>query len=166
MASAMRDKAALEEAILLLGRLRKNVYSWNEPGNPQEEFHASVALIDSILGDATGETPKKRRQAVARVNKFLGPVLAPIVREVALPALRRGRPPIRARPGQPAGSPRDRWIAATGEQICRNYGFDLTRNPSTTRHCAASIIAKALDRLGMPLSEKRVARILTKYGRH
>jgi hypothetical protein len=172
-----RVEEAIEEARKLLKLLAAPVRSWsivnwNDPErDPRDEFYAAVGFIHGLLDPDPEKSGDDRRAA----DNFLGEY-ARIVREVVLPALRRGLPPKRPRqkrgqdtaPNQqkkdrlPGSSLllRDRRIAAVVEHIHRKYGFNPTRNSTTEGASACFIVAEALKRLGIKrLGESHVATI-------
>ena len=164
------ERKALEEAYKLLQRLAApavsswGIVSWNDPNprhSPQHEFYAAVGFIHCLLDP----DPEKSGEARQAANDFLG-ALAPTVREIILPALRKGLPPQQPTKGRPTGSfvLRDRLIVSLIEHIHQEFGFDPTRNPAEKekefpRPSACSIVAEALKKLGVSLSESQVATI-------
>jgi len=144
---------AIKEARKLLIKIQ--VVRWHDPDRLKErpnEFSDARALIVNIVLDKD-------------ITKLLGEPLALLVRDVAVPALMRGRPPPhRQQAGQPAKSFRDRMIAETVNQICQRR-FNPTRNPGTKSKSASWIVSRALSKNGVKLSEARVAAIWAKYNR-
>ena len=160
-----RVKEAVAEARRRLARLTIGVVSWSEPpSNPDLEFRATVALFENILG-----TPVPNRDGTPAPDPYadlMGP-LTSVVRQVGLPALKRLRPARRSRRGKPAQSDRDAVIMETIKQICRRYGFRPTRNrartPGREKESGCSIVAKALNKLGIALTEKAVEAIWIRF---
>jgi hypothetical protein len=150
-----RVTAAIKEAWGLLLPLRR--VSWGNPNNdPGLEFEAAVGFIDALLQALQDQALSQKD-----IRSWIGSA-----RKHAIPVLRQGgRPPKRQQRGQPPQTFRDRLIAEAVNRICQ-CGFNPTRNPGTTERKSASwIILRALGKLGIKLSEGRVAAIWAKYNR-
>jgi hypothetical protein len=159
-------EAAVEEACKLLRPLTKparswGIVNWSDPdaaNDPRDEFEAAIEFVIALLDPADS----RARQAA---DEFLGahsPIAAPIVRKVVLPALRLGRLP--KQKGPHGLLLRDRWIAAVVTTICQRYGLRPYRNQANKReYNGCAIVAKALGRLGINITEETVRQI---YMRH
>jgi hypothetical protein len=155
IAEAQRKKEAIELAVSHLLPLAEpgskigRLINWNDrsENDPRDEFHAAVEFIDALLNDADADA-------------FLGS-FAPIVRGSVIPALRRGRPP--KKKGQHPAPLRGRWIAAVVGTVCRQYGFSPTHNPANDNPCGCSIVAAALEQLGIRASEEHVRKLWIEY---
>ena len=142
-----RVQDAIFEAELWLGRLF--VTSWTKQGantdDPKRELEHAVALVQCFVDNAV-------------LDGY--PFLAEVVREVAIPVLKRARPAKGRAKGRNRDSValRDRVIADTVEHIHQKYGYAYTRSPGhKSTESAASITARALKRLGMKKpSEKTI----------
>jgi hypothetical protein len=168
-----RIEDAVAEACELLRPLAKparsrSVINWNDPdapNDPRDKFEAAaefvIALLDPAIPTSSAQEETYDRRAQHAADEFLG-VHASIVRKVVLPALRLGRPP--KRKGPRGNLLWNRWIAAVVTTICRRHGLKPYRNPTSKHACGCSVVAEALDRLGMGLSEKSVARIYAEHG--
>jgi hypothetical protein len=115
----------------------------------KSDFYDDVEIIAGILDDPRADT-------------LLG-AQARYIREWAIPTLRRGRPGLRPKRGRRANPLRDRWIAEVVTRISSEYGFSPTRNDATEGTSASLIVSQALAKIGIRLSEQRVARI---WGEH
>jgi hypothetical protein len=181
-ADAKRE-AAIAEACKLLEPLTKparswSIVNWNQAGSDRRtsrrDLHdAAVEFLIALLDpappdDIQPETYDPRPQQAA--DEFLG-VIAPIVRKAVLPALRLPPPPKRKgrrapkRKGPPGILVRDRWIAAVVAKLCEEHKLDPYRNPLSEHRCnGCSVVAEALKRLGIGLSESSVRQIYAKHG--
>jgi len=169
-----RDEAAIAEAKELLRPLTKvgSIVNWHDPASndPRDEYQAAVDYVTALLDPPPIPTNPKQAEtydprAQRAADEFLG-THASIVRKAVLPALRLGRPP--KRKGRHGGLLRDRWIAAVVEAVCTRHKLRPYRNPHPNPHrnraaCGCSIVAEALDQLGIGLSEKSVMRIYAKH---
>jgi len=149
------------------------VISWNDPdaSDPRDVYEAAIAYVTALL-DPAPPPPPEAKDYMDRIKtydsraQYLADALlgahALIVRKVILPALRLGRPP--KRKGPRSILLRKRWIAAVVTTVCQRHGLDPYRNPASkhTRN-GCSVVAEALNRLGIGLAEKTVAAI---YGEH
>jgi len=153
-------KAAVEEACRLLRRLAKPVrpvrswaiVSWSSDAanDPRDEYEAAIDFVTVLL-----EQLLEQPDADELLSTF-----APVVRAV-LPVLRRGPP---KRKGRRSNLTRDRCIAAVVTTICQRYGLRPYRNQENKReYNGCAIVAKALGRLGIKLTEETVRQI---YMRH
>jgi hypothetical protein len=142
------------------------IISWGDPKtDPRDKYEAAIeyviALLDPALptNSAQAETYDSRAQHAA--DELLG-AQASIVRKFILPALRLGRPPRGHGPRNTLA--RDRYIAGVVTTICRQHKLDPYRNPiSEHDHNGCAIVAKALARLGIELTEKTVERIYAEH---
>jgi hypothetical protein len=158
-------EAALAEAHKLLGPpagppLSWAVVNWDNPdsNDPRDAFESAVEFVIALLDPGVG-----RRAA----DEFLND-LAPIVRKAILPSLRLGLPPKKSRSQSSSRSLllRDRRIAAVVTIICEQYRLNPTRNEASLGErpcCGCSIVAEALNRLGIKMTEGSVERIYAKY---
>jgi len=167
-----RDEAAIAEACELLRPLTKSarswsIVNWNEPdaSDPRDVYEAAIALVIALLDPATPTSSAQAQTYDSRAQYLADALLgahALIVRKVILPALRLGRPP--KRKGPRSILLRKRWIAAVVTTVCQRHGLDPYRNPASKHtRSGCSVVAEALNRLGIGLAEKTVAAI---YGEH
>jgi hypothetical protein len=147
---------AVEEARARLRWLTIDCSPWTglDPKNDwKNEFYDAVEFVARILNDDAADS---------LLQKYAP---GPGARDAIISVLRRGCPGPRS-VGHPPNSLRDRWIASTVAVVCMDARFAPTRNSATgTRACGCSIVAKALGKLGIKLSEKRVRDIWDKHAR-
>jgi hypothetical protein len=178
-----KREAAIEEArerLRPLTTMRSwSIVNWDQAGSERRksrrELHDAaveflIALLDPAKpkNSAQAETYDNRTQRAA--DELLG-VHASIVRKVVLPALRLPPPPKRKgrrapkRKGPPGTLLRNRLIAAVVTIICKKYDLDPYRNPESKHtHNGCAVVAEALKRLGIGLSESSVRQICAKHG--
>jgi len=184
-------EAAVAEAYKLLEPLTKPGYSWSiinwneagsDRGTSRRELHdAAVGFVIGLLdpappGSIQSETHNIQPAApigrydpqVQRAADELLGIIAPIVRKVVLPALRLPPPPKRKGARAPKRGPRGilwfRWVAAVVTTICQKYELAPYRNPlSEHRRNGCAVVAEALKRLGIGLSESRVRQIYAEH---
>ena len=150
-----RVEKAVEEARTRLRWLTIDCSRWTglDPKNDwKNEFHDAVEFVARILNDNAADS---------LLQKYAP---GPGARDAIISALRRGRPGPRG-VGHPSNSLRDRWIASTVAVVCMDARFAPTRNSATDTACGCSIVAEALGKLGIELSEKRVRSIWDKHAR-
>jgi hypothetical protein len=120
-----------------------------------DDARAKPVIAKAIAGD--GEADAALRE-IARRSLQKGSPLPPNLAQYIVSLLAADwQPPDRRGHSKFA---RDLFVHAVVETI-KKRGFDLTRNESAAnyRASASSIVASALDELGVTLSEKRVAAI-------
>jgi hypothetical protein len=152
-----REEAALAEAYKLLEPLTKPVRSWaivswssDAANDPRDEYEAAIDFVTVLL-----EQLLEQPDADELLSTF-----APVMRAI-LPVLRRGPP---KRKGRRSNLTRDRCIAAVVTTICRQHQLGPYRNPlSRHEHNGCAIVAKALQRLEINMTEETVRQI---YMRH
>ena len=91
----------------------------------------------------------------------------PILREVFFRSLRLGRPPKKS--GPRSLFLRDLWIAAVVTTICKHHKLNPYRNEESLSErpcCGCSVVAEALNRLGIKMTELSVKRIYIKYKKY
>jgi hypothetical protein len=96
------------------------------------------------------DDPERDLRLAARGRILMYGLLPERERDVVCRMLGQERPI-----GRPTYAMRNRAIAGMVRQI-KERGFDATRNAATRRESACSIVAKALARLGLNLSERTV----------
>jgi len=132
------EEKAIEDAHRLLVPIK--ISSWNEaPKDPKEELARVIALVECAFGELADTIPEP-------------------VRKRAIEFLKQCRPPIRKR-GSYSLAGRDRVIVEAIAFIKDKYRIDATQSPASDDLCACSIVAEALSRLGIDLTEKAVANI-------
>jgi hypothetical protein len=161
-------EAAIAEAYKLLRPLAKPARSraiinwndpdinWNDPNywddpdapDPRDLCEAAIEHVIALLEQpAAGE---------------LWGAQASIVRKNVLSALRLARPP--KRKGPRGILLRDRCIAAVVTTICQRHGLKPYRNPTSKHTCnGCSVVANALNRLEIRITEKSIMRIYAEH---
>jgi|SRR5262245_13179262 len=153
-------EGAEEEAYRRLRLGLVKIISWADPpGNPQEECHFAVKFVDAVLNDLIDSLPESAENDNVR-DSFLR-ANTPLVRDFAIPALRRLRPGKQRGCGRPKLLlQRDRVIAETVDYICEKCNLNPTPTESKNKkECGCSIVGKALKRWGIKLSTKSIVGI-------
>jgi hypothetical protein len=147
-------EAALTDACKMLRPLAKPARSWaiviwgDPDADPRDKYEAAIEYVIALL-----EQPA--------ADGLLG-AQASTVRESILPALRLGCPPRGHGPRNTLA--RDRYIAVVVTAMCRGHGLDPYRNPiSEHKNSGCAVVARALARLGIRLTEKTVERIYAEH---
>lgn len=107
--------------------------------------------------------PTLRAIAVSLIES--GEPLPESLRGWAVEAINSGATKQRTTPGPKPAKHADRngLIFTAAQEICRTYGFKMTRNrESMSRDTACSIVAKALEQVGLAMSEVNVEKIVEK----
>jgi hypothetical protein len=180
-------KAALVDAYKLLKPLAEPVswavVSWHDPNqakDPRDLYEAAIgyiiALLDPAIPSSSAQAETYDSRARRGADEFLDTyslIPTSIVRKAILPALRLGLPPKKSSSQSSSRSLllRDRRIAAVVTKICEWHGLNPYRNeayrneaPLSERPCCGcSIVAEALNQLGIKMTELSVKRI---YMRH
>jgi hypothetical protein len=146
--SPAAKEEAIKTATYFLGRLIRNITSWNEhgtdAGSPKRELQHAIGLIECVLGDEAAN----------------GIPAIEIARKAAIPILKRARPPAGRKPGAHSLSWRDQLIIGAIEAVCSRHNLKPTRNPGSRDEehdpSGCSSVAEALRRQGVKLSEKRI----------
>src|SRR5262245_15778256 len=145
--SPAAEEKAIETATYFLGRIIADITSWDEQGtdagSPKRELRHAIAFIECVLSDeAANDIPGIK-----------------IARKTAIPILKRARPPAGEKSG--ALSWRDQLIIEAIRQVWARHNLKPTRNPGNRDEehdpSGCSVVAKALRRRGIELSEKRIA---------
>ena len=105
------------------------------------------------------------KYGLAEARLFLGGVIPVEERSKCIETLKRGRPkrPPGAHPR--AHEERDRLIRFLVAKVIGLGGVRATRNETSEHECACSIVARGLNKCGITLSEKSVARIYREASR-
>src|SRR5262249_54933200 len=175
-------EAAVAEACKLLEPLTKparswSIVNWNQAGSDRRasrrDLHDAavefvIALLDPAKPKNDAQAEKYDNGAQQRAADALLGDHAPIVRKVVLPALRLPPPPKRKGDRAPKRGPRGilwyRLVAAVVTTICERHRLDPYRNPESKHtHNGCSVVAEALKRLAIRLSESSVERIYMKH---
>jgi len=147
------EEEAVRTALHFLFPLK--VASWDEygsdAGNPARELQHAIGLVECALSEKSAND----------IFQFcsLGP--SPFIEfalKAAIPILKQARPP--AGSGPHSLSWRDQLIIVTIRAVRARHNLKPTRNPASRDEehdpSGCSVVAKALGRLGIPLSEKRI----------
>lgn len=130
------DKLPLEQRMLFTGA---NCDAVIEQANAQDEFaHEALCEIAARL------TSARRRLPLSLQRYIVGRALVPFQRKVGRNAV--------------GNSHRNAAVVAAVKMVV-DRGFKATRNEATTGESAVSIVARALERCGSPLSEKQVSQL-------
>jgi hypothetical protein len=155
--SLAAEEEAIQTASYFLGRAIADVTSWDEQGtdagNPERELRHAIGLVECALSESD-------KSDIFQFC-YLGPSpFIELARKVAIPILKRARPPVGSKPGPHSLSWRDQWIIKAIEEVCARHKLNPTRNPGSMDEnhdpSGCSIVAKALRRWGVELSEKRI----------
>lgn len=141
------EEEAIKTATYFLGRLIADVTSWDEQGSdagsPKRELQHAIALIECVLNAAADDIPGIE-----------------IARKAAIPIFKRARPPAAKKRGAHSLSWRNQLIIEAIRQVCARHNLKPTRNPGSRDEdhdpSGCSIVAEALRRRGIKLSEKRI----------
>jgi hypothetical protein len=145
---AAAEEKAIKTATYFLGRVIIDVASWDEQGtdagSPKRELQHAITLIERVLDDEAAD----------------GIPCIEIARKAAIPILKRARPPAGRKSGAHSLSWRNQWIIEAIRAVCAQHNLKPTRSPASRDEghdpSACSIVAEALRRRGVKLSEKRV----------
>jgi hypothetical protein len=142
------------------------IIHWGDPdADPRDKYEAAVeyviALLDPAKPTSSAQTETYDSRAQHAADELLG-THASIVRKFVLPALRLGRKP--ERKGRRRRPLRDPYIATVVTIICERHKLKPYRNQANKReHNGCAIVAKALGRLRIDMTEETVRQI---YMRH
>jgi hypothetical protein len=146
--SPAAEEEAIKTATYFLGRFIAEVASWDEQGtdvgSPKRELRHAIGLIECGLDDEAA-------------NDIPG---IEIARKVAIPILRRARPPAASKSGSLSFSWRNQIIIEAIKAVCARHNLKPTRNPQSRDEehdpSGCSVVMEALRRAGNQLSEKRI----------
>jgi hypothetical protein len=142
------EEEAIKTATYFLGPLLADVSSWNERGTDADslkrELQHAIALVECVLSDEAADNI---------------PAIG-IARKVAIPILKRARPPVGRKPGAQRLSRRDQLVVKAIEAVCARHNLRPTRNPGSRDEehdpSGCSVVAEALRRWEIELGEKRI----------
>src|SRR5262249_3585657 len=154
---AAAEEEAIQTATYFLERLIADVTSWDErgtdAGNPERELRHAIGIVECALSESD-------KSDIFQFC-YLGP--SPFIefaRKAAIPILKRARPPAGTKSGPHSLSWRDQLIIEAIKAVCVRHKLRPTRSPGSMDEShdpsGCSIVAKALRKCGVELSEKRI----------
>ena len=149
------EEEAVRTALHLLFPLK--FASWDEydsdADNPALELQHAIVLVECALSEDQPPNDIFQFCYLPRPSPFIE-----LARKAAIPILKRARPPAGSKSG--AHSWRDQLIIETIRAVGAQHNLKATRNPASRDEehdpSCCSVVAKALGKLGSPLSEKRI----------
>src|SRR5262249_22149037 len=154
------EEEAVRTALNFLLPFLKDVVSWNEygsdAGNPARALRHAIGLVECALIDATAPAPNDIFQLcyLPRPSPFIELAL-----KAAIPILKQTARAAGSKSGHSL-SWRDQLIIEAIREVRARHNLKPTRNPASRDEehdpSCCSVLEKALSRLRIKLSEKRI----------
>ena len=148
--------------------LSKSYYEWAHRKDDDPRIGFSVWLRDAIMFARGGKMPEADEALRRLAAEFLkrGETMPKALQDYIVEVLCAPLPPSKFMTLRGGRTSRDLSIAATVEEIAREFGLKPTRNASRAQVSACSIVAEVLADLKINLSEDAVEHAWKEYRRY
>jgi histone H3/H4 len=148
--------------------LSKSYYEWAHRKDDDPRIGFSVWLRDAIMFARGGKMPEADEALRRLAAEFLkrGETMPNALQDYIVEVLCAPLPPSKFTTLRGGRTSRDLSIAATVEEIAREFGLKPTRNASRAQVSACSIVAEVLADLKINLSEDAVEHAWKEYRRY